>query len=60
MVEHLLRKLPRDVNEALLIQQSKDRLNTVRLFDLFFSDVSSHIIRRFSLSISLSNQALNE
>ncbi|KAG6828432.1 hypothetical protein H0H92_008006 [Tricholoma furcatifolium] len=28
LIEHLLRKLPRDVNEALLLQQSKGRLNT--------------------------------
>ncbi|GLB33192.1 putative ankyrin repeats (3 copies) containing protein [Lyophyllum shimeji] len=27
-IEHLLKKLPRDVNEALLAQQSKGRLNT--------------------------------
>ncbi|KAG6806565.1 hypothetical protein H0H92_010828 [Tricholoma furcatifolium] len=28
LIEHLLKKLPRDVNEALLSQQSKGRLNT--------------------------------
>lgn len=59
LVEHLLRKLPRDVNEALLTQQSKDRLNTVCFFCSFLSDLFSQIIRRFSLSISLSKQAPN-
>jgi hypothetical protein len=29
LLEHLLHKLPRDVSEALLAQQSKGRLNTV-------------------------------
>jgi hypothetical protein len=30
LLKHLLNKLPRDVVEALLAQQSKGRLNTVR------------------------------
>ena len=30
LLEHFLQKLPRDVSETLLAQQSKDRLNTVR------------------------------
>ena len=29
LLEHFLRKLPRDVSEALLAQQSKGALNTV-------------------------------
>lgn len=31
LLEHLLRKLPRDVNEALLTQQSKGTLDTVSI-----------------------------
>ena len=35
LLEHFLRKLPRDVSEALLTQQSKGRLNTV-CYPLYF------------------------
>jgi hypothetical protein len=44
LFEHFLKKLPREVSESLLLQQSKHRLETVNVFTLPSLSVSNEFI----------------